>query len=442
MIDVTKIFEVLNQKDHPRKLFEAFDEFGFEIRFVGGCLRDAILGKKEINDIDFAANAKPDEMQKILNYSGIKYFNSGLKHGTITAVFDKTCYEITTLRIDQSCDGRHAKVSFDASWEDDASRRDFTFNAFYMDFQGRFYDFFGGLDDLLNSRLRFIGSAHERITEDYLRILRALRFFNRYCSSGLEDESENFHAIVELSHKLNLISGERIASETIKIFEDSVEPKNFKNLEYFNSLNLTQFIFLEKKKLSFNSLYFSHEILNDLARLSGIQKIALILKENEIEPSKIRKRCALSNKNFAHIKKIYEFQPSKALNDFFLKPKKYIYSNFDVLKEIIILIFFELYKSHNKESFDFHSVIKDFRILFSNDPKEICQEILKKIDNLQKPILPINSKLLIDFGLEGKEISSAFSEFEKIWLDQNCKDFSEKEIYQKLEIIKNSLTKA
>jgi poly(A) polymerase len=436
VINFENIFKILNEKPHPRILFEIFNENGFEIRFVGGCIRDAILGKNDINDIDFATNAKPEKMQEILQNAKIKYFDSGLKHGTITAVFEKTCYEITSLRLDKSCDGRHAEVSFDASWEDDASRRDFTFNAFYMDFKGNFYDFFYGLDDLLNLKLRFIKNPFERINEDYLRILRALRFFNRYCLYGLEKDSLNAKAICDLSGKLNCISGERIRDEVLKIFDDSNEIRNFKNLEYFYSLNLTEYIFLQKKELNFEILYFWKEIsFENLVNLSGIQKFALVLKHNNIDPCNIKKRWALSNKDSNYIKKIYDFDLLN-IDDFFLNPKKYIYLYSDFLKEIIILIFFnKKEKIYNLEKIKQSFFLKEDCL----ENREILKNLLLNLHLIEKPIIPINSKILIDFGFKGKEIGFAFSEFEKIWLNQNCREFSRDEIIYEFNNFKTDL---
>jgi poly(A) polymerase len=425
MINCEKIFEILTQKQHPKILHDAFDQEGFEIRFVGGCVRDAILGRTDIHDIDFATNAKPDQVQEIFKKYKIHYFDSGLKHGTITAVFEKTCYEITTLRVDQNCDGRHANIRFSESWEEDASRRDFTFNAFYMDFGGNFYDHFNGLDDLLSKRLKFIGSAFERINEDYLRILRAIRFFNRYCNCGFEEDSENSQAIKTLSFKLNLISGERISSEMIKIFEDSSSSKNLANLKYFNLLSITQFTFLENKRLQFEILDSAFK-LNFLNHLTGISKIALVLKENSINPLKIKARWALSNKNFNILKKIFEFDFS---TDFFDKPMKLVYLNFEILPEMIIIIFHEIYKNRILQDFCLNKIREAFKIdESSNDLIEFFSKILENLSRIQRPTLPIDSRFLMNLGFLGKEIGLTLKKFEKIWLEKNCEEMDLEEI--------------
>jgi tRNA nucleotidyltransferase/poly(A) polymerase len=290
-----------------------------------------------------------------------------------------------------------------------------------MDDSGKFYDYFGGLNDLLSKTLRFIGSASQRIIEDYLRILRALRFFNLYCEKGLEKNSENFDSIRKYSYKLNLISGERIASETIKIFEDSNQDKNLTNLEYFNSLNITQFVFLEDKKLTFSYLRNALD-LKFLSNLSGIRKIGLVLKENSIDPLKIKKRWCISNKDYSILNKIFKFQFD--IQDFFLKPKKYIYLNYEFIPEMLIIIFSKL-KSEKIPINSFENFIECFEIqnLRNKELSEIfCNALNKKIE---KPILPIDSKLLISLGFSGKEISNGFNEFEKIWLDKNCEEIQE-----------------
>ena len=162
-------------------IFSYLNEIGKEskVRFVGGCVRKAICGEN-IDDIDLATSLEPDEVKKKLNKEYIKVIDTGISHGTVTAILNKKKFEITTLRKDVSTDGRHANVEFTLNWEQDASRRDFTINAIYADIDGRIFDPQNGISDLQKGEVKFIGSPSERIQEDYLRILRYFRFFTQY----------------------------------------------------------------------------------------------------------------------------------------------------------------------------------------------------------------------------------------------------------------------
>ncbi|WP_341822578.1 CCA tRNA nucleotidyltransferase [Wolbachia endosymbiont (group A) of Clivina fossor] len=205
------------QVDHETSLIiDAIEEFGGEARFVGGCVRDSIL-QRDVHDIDLATNLLPNQTIKALKLRNIKTIPTGLKHGTITAVLNQRSFEITTLRHDVKCDGRHAKVEFTNNWQADASRRDFTFNALYADKHGHIYDYFGGIEDLKARRLNFIGNAEDRIEEDYLRILRAFRFHAKICVGDLSDEI--LSVCKKHSHMIQNLSGERIRDEILKLLE-------------------------------------------------------------------------------------------------------------------------------------------------------------------------------------------------------------------------------
>ncbi|MFP3015389.1 MAG: CCA tRNA nucleotidyltransferase [Wolbachia sp.] len=205
------------QVDHETSLIiDAIEEFGGEARLVGGCVRDSIL-QRDVCDIDLATNLLPDQAIKALKLRNIKTIPTGLKHGTITAILNQRSFEITTLRHDVKCDGRHAKVEFTNNWQTDASRRDFTFNALYADKHGHIYDYFGGIQDLKAQRLNFIGNAEDRIKEDYLRILRAFRFHAKICVGDLSDEI--LSVCKKHSHMIQNLSGERIRDEILKLLE-------------------------------------------------------------------------------------------------------------------------------------------------------------------------------------------------------------------------------
>ncbi|NKC34359.1 CCA tRNA nucleotidyltransferase, partial [Falsiroseomonas selenitidurans] len=148
-------------------------------RAVGGCVRDALAGRA-VHDVDVAAPLPPEAIAQRLREAGLKVFETGLAHGTVTAVLDHQPVEVTALRRDLATDGRHAEVAWTTDWREDAARRDFTFNAMSMDAAGRLWDYFDGRADLEAGRVRFVGDAATRLREDYLRALRFFRFWARY----------------------------------------------------------------------------------------------------------------------------------------------------------------------------------------------------------------------------------------------------------------------
>lgn len=183
-------------------------------RIVGGAVRNSLLNIP-ISDIDIATIKSPEEVIKIASNAGFKVIPTGLQHGTVTCVKDRA-YEVTTLRIDVETDGRHAKVQFAESWEEDANRRDFTINALYSDYYGNIYDYVNGITDIKNKVLRFIGNPEARIQEDYLRILRFFRFLAHYCDHY---DEESLSACISLGHNLKNISRERCTSEFMKLLD-------------------------------------------------------------------------------------------------------------------------------------------------------------------------------------------------------------------------------
>jgi poly(A) polymerase len=196
------------------RLFAALDAAGIDARFVGGCVRDAVLGRV-LGDIDLAVSKPPETVMLALQAAKIKAIPTGLKHGTVTAVVDSRVFELTTLRRDIETDGRHAVVAFTDDWLEDAGRRDFTFNALYAERDGTLYDPFDGRADLAVHKVRFIGDADRRIAEDRLRVLRFFRFHAWYGAPPLD--GPGFQACARHAGALGSLSGERVAKEVLKL---------------------------------------------------------------------------------------------------------------------------------------------------------------------------------------------------------------------------------
>jgi len=195
-------------------VFEALSRDGAEVRAIGGCVRDTIMGRM-VQDVDMATTLPPDQTRAFLEKAGLKAVPTGLDHGTITAVVNKHAYEITTLRKDVATDGRRAVVAFTTDWQVDAERRDFTLNAMSVTPQGQLYDPCGGYEDAMAGRLRFIGDAQARVAEDSLRILRFFRFYTQFGKGPLDPVA--LAACRDHHEDLKALSGERIAAELWKI---------------------------------------------------------------------------------------------------------------------------------------------------------------------------------------------------------------------------------
>ena len=197
-----------------RRLIEVFKGGGAELRFVGGCVRDSLLGLG-VRDIDIATDALPDRIMEILRDAGIKSVPTGIEHGTVTAVVEGRAFEITTYRRDINTDGRHAVVEFGTDWREDVKRRDFTINAMSITPDGDLHDPFDGEGDLMAGRVRFVGDAQRRVREDILRILRWFRFHAHYGKPP--PDADALGACRGFAFRIPDLSGERIRHELLRL---------------------------------------------------------------------------------------------------------------------------------------------------------------------------------------------------------------------------------
>lgn len=323
-----KSTKVLENIKEARIIFDHLNEMGKEdnVRFVGGCVRKSISGEN-IDDIDLATILKPEEVKERLDQNEIKVLDTGLSHGTVTAILNNKKFEITTLRKDISTDGRHAKVYFTSNWEEDAQRRDFTINAIYADINGRIFDPLNGISDLKNGIIKFIGEAEERIQEDYLRILRYFRFFAQY--SATTHNQNTISLIKKYINGLNKVSNERIFDELNKIiklknssslfFDDiskeiilNIFPqlKYYERLKIFNGLdqklksrfdvNLILALFLLDDSSDYEYFCHKYKTSNSIKdRFKNISENYKNLKNKKFySEENIKKLIYLSNKNY------------------------------------------------------------------------------------------------------------------------------------------------
>ncbi len=278
--------------DGLRKVVAALaDEHGGP-RYVGGAVRDTLLGL-DVSDVDLATIQHPGAVIDRLEAAGIKAVPTGLDHGTVTAVADGKNYEITTLRRDVATDGRRATVEFATEWREDAARRDFTINALYADpATGEIFDYFGGLEDLETGTVRFIGDANQRITEDFLRILRYFRFLARYGRGAVDTEA--ITACAKGAHGLTALSRERIAQELTKLL---VLPNQVEAIE----LMVENRIFVpflpelaEDAALKIASLNAREEIFHQPPSLQA--RLLTLLPKDIATVDRVAARMKLSNK--------------------------------------------------------------------------------------------------------------------------------------------------
>lgn len=203
------------QRPSMRRLLAVLGAAEGETRFVGGCVRDTLLGLA-VSDVDLATRLAPEAVMERLGEAGIKAVPTGLAHGTVTAVVEGRPVEVTTLRRDVATDGRRATIAYTGDWREDAARRDFTMNALSADPETReVFDYFDGLADLQARRVRFIGDPLQRIAEDHLRILRFFRFHARFGAEA--PDAEALEACAARANDLMALSRERIADELLKL---------------------------------------------------------------------------------------------------------------------------------------------------------------------------------------------------------------------------------
>ena len=393
--DKTNFKELVIGKE-IQKIFKLFNSYSkeAELRFVGGCIRK-LINDETVNDIDLTINLKPQNVIEILKNNNINFFETGINHGTITAVIDKKSFEITSLRKDVKTDGRHAQVEYTNNWLEDASRRDFTINAIYSDIDGNLFDPFNGKQDLNNGLIKFIGDPAKRIKEDYLRILRYIRFFIDY--SKHDHDEETIKLIKQNLSGLKQVSKDRQLQELKKI----LNTKNFTNINSDKiSKDLFLLVFPELKYLNrFNKLDSLSQSILKKKNFAFI--LSLLLIDNSDDCDYFIYKYNLSNKekdkiNF--LKSIFSEEPKK---DYFNKEN---------LSKILI-------RNGKENLID----VLDFKFLTTKKNKEYLVDQKKYFVELEVPVMPIKAKDLIEkFNLkEGRLLGLILKEIEEQWLNNN-----------------------
>ena len=391
-------FENLKKKYEIKKIFNIFsnDLNNCQIRFIGGCVRKA-LSNENIDDIDLAVDLTPEEVKLILKNNNIKFFETGIEHGTITAKINNEKFEITSLRRDIKSYGRHADVEFTKKWYEDAARRDFSINCIYADLEGNLYDPFEGKKDLKNGKVKFIGNVENRIREDYLRVLRYIRFFLDYSNQPHDLDIQK--KILKNISGINKISKERLLNELEKIFKS-------KNIFKINDdeflVKILNLVFPELKNIHLL------EKLNDQA-LEILQSkdflfwLSILIIDETDNTDYFLYKYKLSNNDKKRIKFLYQNYPNLNDNNFFSEKNfhKLVYYNDKSL--VIDLI--------------------DFKICVSKKDITKMIKLKKLIIETNKPIFPIKAKNLIEeYNLkEGRELGTKLKKIEDVWVQNNFK---------------------
>jgi len=382
--ELTSVFKILQQ---------GFTNDTVVARFVGGCVRKH-LTNDIIDDIDIATILSTDEIKQRFKNSNFRVIDTGIKHGTITLISNQFKLELTTLRKDIETDGRHAEVEYINDWHLDSERRDFTINAIYLDNNGKIFDPQMGTVDLKNNNVKFIGDPQKRIEEDYLRIIRFMRFKIMYKSKVEPTTSEAI--------KLNLNGIKKISKERILV-------------ELFKILDLKNFIDLNDNKYLKELFLLIFPEFENLERLDRLKKITNYSKINrEI----LLAALLIDNKNnheyFAHKYKISNDIKDKL--SLFAKDIKLLKENKDFFDKDLKKNIYLSNKSH---------LINLNMLNFLSDPKHKLKDFLKNLKRIIQSkvhIFPFDGKYLIQQGMqEGSKLGVVLKKIESEWIENNFK---------------------
>ena len=376
-----------HQRQSLKNLIAALDSHSGMTRFVGGAVRDSLLGAA-VKDVDLATILKPVDVMARLSEAGFKVIPTGIDHGTVTAVTKDGPVEITTLRRDVSTDGRRATVAYSDNWKEDAARRDFTINALSAD-PGtlEIYDYFGGLDDLEARHIRFIGSPQQRIAEDHLRIMRYFRFLARFAEEKVDDEA--YAACTHAAASLQNLSQERIADELMKLLATD-DPA------YAIGKMLKGGIF---------DHIFAEADSNAAALL-----VRLVNREqaHEIQPTAIRRLTALLPKEVDKAKKIVTGLK------FSKKIRRSVGDRLAVQKPAAPEMQVIAYHYGSEAA-------RDIALLFAADSD--LGACLEALEGWQKPVFPITGGDLITMGLKpGPIVTKTLVKIEQAWIAEGFPD--------------------
>ena len=376
--------------------------------FVGGCVRKHLLSE-EIDDIDIATSLTTEQIKKIFKGTKFNVIDSGIKHGTVTLVYKKLKLELTTLRKDIKTDGRHAEIEYTDDWTKDSERRDFTINAIYLDINGKIFDPQLGVSDLKNRNIKFIGDPQKRIQEDYLRIIRFIRFSLEYENKA---EPTTIEAIKLNLDGINNLSKERILSELFKILsiKEFIKINNNKNLKDIFSLIFPEIKYLERlNKLEpiINTSSFDKKTLLAILLIDESNNHEYFSHKYNVS-NNLKETLNLLSKNFINAKKNKEFFGKD------LKKKIYFFGRKHLIS--LNLLFFTINKKLK---------LRNYLDIFNN------------IQKYSIPKFAFNGDYLKEKGMkEGAVIGKTLKLIESEWVDNDFRISNERV----QEIIKSQIS--
>ncbi|AEI89185.1 MAG: tRNA nucleotidyltransferase/poly(A) polymerase [Candidatus Midichloria mitochondrii] len=354
-----------------------------DVKLVGGCVRDMLLGLAP-KDIDLATTILPQEVMRILSLNQIKCIPTGLEFGTVTAVVNHITFEITTLRKDIKTYGRKAEVEFTDEWLEDAKRRDFTVNAMYASIDGTVMDFFNGIEDLKNKKIKFIGNAEQRIKEDFLRILRYFRFISYIGGNSIDENS--LMAAIKLKSGLEKISGERIKTEMFKLLSN---PFAKKSIRLFEKTGIDQYVGMPE---IYNLPELNFIIGNATVNLTLILKA---LKISAVELNGLFKRWRLSTLEKKELAFLREYQYPWPLN-----------------AEI---------KLHQREFYRLGAYFKNAILVKASTEEQytLAEEFILASTTWRYPDFPLKGEDLIKLGAIGPKIGQIKNLLLETWIEND-----------------------
>jgi len=386
----------LNEAD-AKAVMEALAAKGGTARFVGGCVRNALMGET-VRDIDIATTETPESAKALLEAKGIKVVPTGIDHGTITAVTPTRHFEITTLRVDVATDGRRADVAFTSDWLADAQRRDFTMNALYCDADGTLHDPLGGREDLKARRVRFIGDPHERIREDYLRILRFFRFHAFYGKG--EPDAAGLRACAGEREGLRQLSGERVRDELLKIASADEAGAAFRQMA---AAGILAIVLPEASRLDRFEKLVEIESQQLFSAADPLLRLGAMLDLDEAGVSALAQRLRLSNKDRDRLVGMLTDTTKIVCYLSMREVRRALYGmGRQLFKDRVLLGWADDKRGHN--AFQWRAM-------------------LAMADSWEKPELPLTGEMIKAAGVpEGPEIGRVRREVEEWWVDSDFID--------------------
>ncbi len=382
-----------------RAVIEALRADGAEVRFVGGCVRDAVL-RRPIKDIDIATHDPPETVLALLQRAGIRAIPTGIEHGTVTAVVGREHFEITTLRCDVESYGRHARVQFTDDWAADAARRDLTMNALFCDPDGNIYDPFDGLSDLGHGRVRFVGEPRQRIEEDVLRLLRFFRFYAHYGYPPADIKA--LAACRAMADRLPSLSGERVCGELVKLL---LAPDPASVLVLMQGEKVLPWVLPEAAefgRLRVLCWLETKAIVVPSVRPEVIRRLATVLRTDAAGAQAVGERLRLSNRQTQHLVALCAPQAQVDLNlDGPARRRALRRLGADVFRDLVLINWAGRKAVVGKTL---------------HTETEAWLALLAEADNWTPVDLPIKGRDLLDLGLPpGPHIGSLLAQVEAWW---------------------------